>query len=155
MPIRPTSRQTREVIRVGISLSIDAVVNKAAWRKYRQPLVRLRAALYGHPDSVTWWDEKTHHEAQEAGFVPMCVEWPAMRLHRASRLLLVVHVDASEMAGPSRTIEEGWMFLKQRLDIGAATGPGMRLGCDQSARASKLPNCIDICVTVCKVKAFL
>ncbi len=76
-----------------ISLPIDAVVNKDAWCQYRQPVVRLRKALRGHPDSVTWWDEKTHREAQEAGFTPMGVDWPAMCLHRALRLLLVVYVD--------------------------------------------------------------
>jgi hypothetical protein len=39
-----------------ISLPIDAVVNKDAWCQYRQPVVRLREALCGHPGSVTWWD---------------------------------------------------------------------------------------------------
>ncbi len=73
-----------------ILLPIDAVVNKDAWRQYRQPVVRLRKAWCGHLDSVTWWDEKMRHKAQEAGFTPMGVEWPTVCLHRALRLLLAV-----------------------------------------------------------------
>ncbi len=95
------------------------------------------------------------HEAQEAGFVPIGVEWPGMCLRRALRLPLFACVDDFKMAGPSRNMEQGWTLLKQRLDIGAVTGPGRYLGRDQSVLASKLPNGIDTRVTVCDMEAFL
>jgi hypothetical protein len=49
-------------------------------------------ALHGHPDPVTWWDEKMHTEAQKAGFVPMGIEWPATRAHTEFKSVLAVHV---------------------------------------------------------------
>ena len=77
--------------------------------KFKRPVVRLRIALYGHPDSGGLWELHCEAMLAEGGFVmPDPEGWPSVFFHPELRLLLVVYVDDFKMAGPTETILKGW-----------------------------------------------
>ena len=45
------------------------------------PVVRLKNALYGHPDAGTYWEEMFHGHAASSGFEPVDPEWPFAYIH--------------------------------------------------------------------------
>ena len=51
------------------------------WRKksphMRRLVCRLLKALYGHPDSGTYWERKCEAHVKAVGFVPIGPEWPS------------------------------------------------------------------------------
>ena len=49
----------------------------ASWSKFRKPVVRLRKALYGHPDSGTYWEKHCDAHVKKVGFSPVSEEWPS------------------------------------------------------------------------------
>ena len=42
-----------------------------------KPVIRLRKALYGHPDAGTYWEEKVDTHLKTVGFLPLSPEWPS------------------------------------------------------------------------------
>ena len=112
---------------------LDASVLKAIadkWAVGRFPVTQLKCALYGHPDSVTYWELLCASELQKVDFVPLGSEWPSVFFHQRLKLLLTVYVDDFKMAGPHAHLDDGWALLRSRLDIGPESSSGMYLGCN-------------------------
>ena len=43
----------------------------ASWAGMKWPVVRLKKALYGHPDSGTYWEQHCDRIVKKAGFEPL------------------------------------------------------------------------------------
>ena len=80
-----------------------------AWKGMKDPVVLLKLALYGHPDSRGIWERHCETELQKVRFEANFDQHLEERVyHRTKKLLLVVYVDDSKLAGPKNTIKEGW-----------------------------------------------
>ena len=90
----------------------------AKFRSMKQPVVRLRKALYGHPDSGTFWEEHCDKKVRSCGFIPISESWPSCYYHPKLKLMLTVYVDDFLMSGPKANLRPGWDML--RSDVGAA-----------------------------------
>ena len=64
------------------------------------PLVK---ALYGHPNSGAYWEERCDKKVLAEGVVRIgeSGEWRSCYSHRALGVILVIYVDDFKMAGPS------------------------------------------------------
>ena len=68
--------------------------------KFKDPVVRLRLALYGHPDSGGFWEKHCEQKLKQVGFdLLFPSSWPSVFFHTGLRLLLAVYVDDFKMAG--------------------------------------------------------
>ena len=99
--------------------------------KYRRPVVLLRIALYGHPDSGGLWEIHCEKMLVMVGFImPDPEGWPSVFYHPELKLLLVVYVDDFKMSGPKESIAKGWELIASKIDMDVATDIGRYLGCD-------------------------
>ena len=97
--------------------------------KYTRPSVRLRKALYGHPDAGTCWERYCDRCVLSQGFEPI-PDWPSCYFHPKYKLFLMVYVDDFKLAGPEEHLEKGWDLIRRSgLIIEKPTGPGLFLGC--------------------------
>ena len=73
--------------------------------RYEKPVVRLIKALYGHPDSGTFWGEKCDAHCKSQGFnaIP---DWPSCYYNPDLKCLLIVYVDDFKLAGPKEVLPE-------------------------------------------------
>ena len=92
------------------------------------PVVKLKKALYGHPDSGTFWEKHCDKKVSEVGFEAVGPEWPSVYLHKPLRLFLVIYVDDFKLAGPQENLARGWGLLRQKIRIDAETKLGHYLG---------------------------
>ena len=67
-------------------------------QQYSSPVVRLKLALYGHPDSGLFWERKCAASLKAVGFEPV-PDWECTDTHDKLGLVLSVYVDDFEMAG--------------------------------------------------------
>ena len=111
-----------------------------SWSKYRKPVVRLRKALYGHPDSGTFWEKHCDKHVKSVGYKPVSEEWPSCYFHAGLKLLLIIYVDDFKLAGPRTNIRQGWSLVSKGLKIEPPTPLGVYLGCGHEVREVKLPN---------------
>ena len=67
------------------------------------PVVPLVLALYGHPCSGAYWEERCDDKVMSSGFVRVgdCGEWRSCYYCSELQVLLVVYVDDFKMAGPA------------------------------------------------------
>ena len=73
-----------------------------SFTKYRDPVVIVKKALYGHPEAQGHWD--MHLEAiliNKLGYQKF-ENWPSLYWHEKQRLLLLVFVDEFKLAGPNK-----------------------------------------------------
>ena len=109
---------------------------------YDRPVVRLYKALYGHPQSGSFWEDHCDERVQKAGFVPVGPSWPSCYVHPKLGLFLTIYVDDFKMAGPKGNIEEGWSRLRKGLKIEPhkylEDGRQMYLGCSLEKSVRKL-----------------
>jgi hypothetical protein len=101
----------------------------ALWSQFICPVVIMTAALYGHPDSVSFWQDHCNERVGKVNFHGFGSEWPSVFYHAELRLLLTVYVDDFKLAGPEENLEKGWALLRQQIDIGPSSRVGMYLGC--------------------------
>ena len=64
------------------------------------------AALYGHPDSVSFWEDKCKKEVCEVGYHSLGSEWPSVFYHKELKLVLTIYVDDIQLAGPEENLEK-------------------------------------------------
>ena len=95
----------------------------------KDPVCRLRLALYGHPDSGGYWEEHCNEKLTIAGFSPI-PNWRSTYWHEELKLLLVVYVDDFKLAGPKESIPIAWDLISQHIELEQPTGPAKYLGCD-------------------------
>ena len=97
---------------------------------YKDPVVLLILALYGHPDSGGLWQRHCEKALYAVGFHPLYPEcWPSMFWHPKLKLLLGVYVDDFKMSGPSKNIDEGWKLISSQIDMDTPEDAGRYLGC--------------------------
>jgi hypothetical protein len=58
--------------------------------------------LYGHPDSVSYWEDKCNKDVCEVGFESLGSEWPSVFYHSELKLLLTIYVDDFKLAENAR-----------------------------------------------------
>ena len=96
---------------------------------YKDPVVLLILALYGHPDSGGLWQRHCEKALYAVGFHPLYPEcWPSMFWHPKLKLLLGVYVDDFKMSGPSKNIDEGWKLIASQIDMDTPEDAGRYLG---------------------------
>ena len=102
------------------------------WKgKFQRPVVKLRIALYGHPDSGGLWEQHCEYNLKAVGFVmPDPEGWPSVFYHPKLRLLLVVYVDDFKMSGPKESMQKGWELIGSKIDMNTPTEANRYLGCD-------------------------
>ena len=102
-------------------------------QKFHKPVVRLTKALYGHPDSGTFWERHCDQGVRKAGFEPVGPSWPSCYRNAELGLFLTIYVDDFKMAGPKKAHAEGWKRLRKSLSIEPEKylddGPALYLGC--------------------------
>jgi hypothetical protein len=108
--------------------------------KYHRPVVKLKKALYGHPDAGTYWEEHCNLAVKAAGFEPAGEEWPSCFFHPTFRLFLMVYVGDFKMSGPKGALAGAWKDLRQKMNIEDPKPLGVFLGCDHKQYSRKLPN---------------
>ena len=60
----------------------------------KDPVVPLKLALYGHPDSGKIWERHCETELRKVGFEAVLTDiWKSVFYHPTKKLLLVVYVD--------------------------------------------------------------
>ena len=100
------------------------------------PVCPLRLALYGHPDSGGYWEQRCEAHVLEQGFVP-CSPWRSCYFHPELGVFLIVYVDDFKMAGPTgEAMKRGWDLIRgpskvapEGLQTGDPEGVGRFLGC--------------------------
>ena len=87
-------------------------------RLYKDPLVPMLLALYGHPDSGGIWEKHFEDRIATKGWVPVLKEiWKSLFFNPSLNLLLVVYVDDLKMAGPTENMKKGWNSISSVIDI--------------------------------------
>ena len=109
------------------------------WYNIEYPVVPLLRALYGHPDSGTYWEEHCDKHCQSVGFDPI-PNWPSCYYHGKLSLFLVIYVDDFKMSGPEKHLPEGWKLIMEGLNIDPPTEQGQYLGCMHEKGRIKLPD---------------
>ena len=100
-------------------------------RLYKDPLVPLLLALYGHPDSGGIWEKHFEDKIATKGWVSVLKEvWKSMFFHPEYNLLLVVYVDDLKMAGPTENMKKGWQSISSVIDIDEPEPYGRYFGCE-------------------------
>ena len=95
----------------------------------KRPVVRLRLALYGHPDSGTYWERHCDAHLRSVGFEPISEVWNSCYWHAKLKLYLVVYVDDFKLSGPKQDLSKGWELIRKGLEMEAPTPVGVFLGC--------------------------
>ena len=122
---------------------------------FKHPVVQMTQALYGHPDSVSWWEQHCNNEVKTVGFRSFGAEWPSVFFHDRLRLMLTIYVDDFKLAGPVENLTEGWALLRSRLEIGPEAKTGMYLGCNVIKQEIRLANGVMARGIVYDMEAFL
>lgn len=83
----------------------------------RRHCCRLIHALYGHPDSGTYWEKHAHKKLLELGFEPAADSWPSVYMHPETDLMLVLYVDDFLMSGPKEAMVDMWKRIGKALKM--------------------------------------
>ena len=91
-----------------------------SWKGMTDPVVPLKLARYGHPDSGGIWEKHCETELKKLGFEAVLSDiWKAsFNYHPMKKLLLVVvYVDDFKLAGPKDNIKDGWKTITSVIDV--------------------------------------
>ena len=110
-------------------------------------MVRLQKALYGHPDSGTYWEQHCDKHCRSVGFVPIN-NWSSCYYMKRLDLFLTIYVDDFKLAGPKENLAEGWKLIRGNMTDEGGTGLMMEdpsplghyLGCLHVQGKVTLPN---------------
>ena len=107
--------------------------------KYKDPVVKLVLALYGHPDSGGFWEQHCEKMLKEVGFhLVFPAAWPSVFYHPDLKLLLAVYVDDFKMAGPKQNMAKEWELISSKIDMDTPSPLGRYLGCEHISTSSSL-----------------
>ena len=86
----------------------------AGWGGISDPVCPLLRALYGHPNSGAYWEQRCDKKVLGSGFkrVGECGEWRSCYFHKELKVLLVIYVDDFKMAGPKSKVAQAWNLLR-------------------------------------------
>ena len=100
--------------------------------KFKRPCVRLRRALYGHPEAGDdWFAHLSEVLESKMGFKPV-EGMPSLWWNPTTRVLTAAYVDDIMASGPAKACEEFWKVLRSHVTIDEVTTPGRFLGRDHS-----------------------
>ncbi len=77
------------------------------YHQVKDPVVFRILALYGHPDSPTFWELHCAEKADSKGFEAVGPEWPSAVCHAELKLLLSIYLDDFKMSGPKENLAKG------------------------------------------------
>ena len=99
----------------------------------REPVCRLRLALYGHPLSGLFWERKCQQALLRQHWEPI-PGWECCYIHRKLGLVLSVYVDDFKLAGWKTNIAPTWAQLRKyiNLDPPVSLDGDVYLGCGQN-----------------------
>ena len=93
----------------------------ASWSHMRDPVVLLKRALYGHPESGALWDRHLKAILSKLGW--QAVEsHPGMFVHQTNAIL-VVYVDDLLMAAPAEEEDRLWSQIEAHVGFGGPAEP--------------------------------
>jgi hypothetical protein len=121
----------------------------------KSPMVRLVYALYGHPDSGTFWGKHCDEQLRKIGFLPVGADWPSAYRHDELRLFLIVYVDDFKLAGPIRNLPRGWELIRKHLEVEEAKTNRVFLGCNQLKENICLPNGVSADAMIYFMRGFM
>ena len=100
------------------------------WKGMKDPVVPLKLALYGHPDSGGIWERHCETELKKVGFEAVLTDiWKSVFYHPTKKLMLVVYVDDFKLAGPKQNIKQGWDLISSVIDMDQPEAIGRYFGC--------------------------
>ena len=119
----------------------DDPVIRAKFAALDKPVVHLKKALYGHPDSGTFWEQHCDAHVRSVGFEPIGPEWPSCYFHAGMNLFLIIYVDDFKMSGPADKLDRGWELIEKGLNIDPPNDINGQtyLGCRQERMKVDLP----------------
>ena len=103
--------------------------NKDGSPKYKDPVVVLVLALYGHPDAGTFWEQHCEAMLKEVGYVKV-KSWASVFRHEGLDLFLVVYVDDFKMSGPALNLPAGWELISKVIKMEEPRQLKRYLGCE-------------------------
>ena len=110
-----------------------------SWKgKFRDPVVRLVLALYGHPDAGGFWELHCERALKKVGFVTV-QDWKSVFLHPKLDLLLIVYVDDFKLAGPVANLAKGWSMISSEIKMEPPQPVGRYLGCQHVLGSVSVP----------------
>ena len=79
-------------------ISLPPERRPASWKKFKDPVVKLRRNLYGHKLAGLFWETYVTRKLLEQGFekVPC---WESLFVHRRKKVFLSIYVDDIKLAG--------------------------------------------------------
>ena len=106
--------------------------------KYKDPVCRLKKALYGHPDADTYWELHAEKHLRSVGFksVP---DWRSCFVHPILKLYLIVYVDDFKLAGPNDNLKEGWELIRKGIQTCDPEDVSRFLGCEHVVLDATIP----------------
>ena len=90
--------------------------------RFRDPVCRLRLALYGHPESGALWDKHLSGILKKLGWVRQEAH-PGLWLHTATGSIMTVYVDDIMMASRARDEATLWASLERVVEFGDPPAP--------------------------------
>lgn len=99
-----------------------------SWEKYYNPVCLMKKALYGHPDSGTFWEQHCNTRLRKVGFVPIA-GWNSCFFHEKLKLFLLVYVDDFKLSGPAQNLPLGWSLIAKHITLDEAKEVSFFLGC--------------------------
>lgn len=93
-----------------------------------RPCVKLKDALYGHPDAGSCWERHCDRRMKAKGFKPL-ENWPSCYFHGDLKLILMIYVDDFKLAGPKANLSIGWKMIQEAVEMGRTEPTGLFLGC--------------------------
>ena len=98
--------------------------------KYKDPVVKMLKALYGHPNAGGYWERHCTQQLKSVGWVPVGPNWPSMFYHPARACTLMVYVDDFKMAGPPTAVATCWEDIQGVIELDPPEDVGRCLGCE-------------------------
>ena len=105
----------------------------------RDPVFRLKLALYGHPDSGGHWEKYAEDMLAELGWKQISGGWRSCFWHPQENCFLVVYVDDFRMAGPEKSLPKMWEAIRGRIKLGETERSGKFLGCECTLLTREFP----------------
>jgi hypothetical protein len=96
--------------------------NKDGTSRFYDPVVQLRKALYGHPESEAIWDKHLGQRLKSVGWLPVSNQ-PGCWHHAATESTLVVYVDDLLMVAAREHEQALWADIEKHIDFSEPAMP--------------------------------
>ena len=82
------------------------------------PVCKLVKALYGHPNSGSYWEARCHEKVVSEGFelIGDSGEWRSRYVHKELGVMFVIYVDDFKMGGPEENGHICWKAQRYGSD---------------------------------------